>query len=287
MNDKDWLILKTVAEENNITKAAERLYISQPALTYRINQIEQDVKVQILERKKKGIKFTDEGKFLVQYANEMLHRLQHVQEELANMSDRTKGIIRIGVSSNYARIKLPPILQSFLEQYDRVQFSVITGWSDEIYKRLQQEDIRMAIIRGENDWHHDKILLERDAVAVISKEPILIEELPSLPRITYQTEPKLQQLIDDWWKEQYQVPPNFTMEIDNIETCKKLVANGLGYAIVPSLGLSQLENIHAQTIQAKNGDNIERETWLLYKQEDIRSTVSQAFIDFLREREQA
>ncbi|MEC1154342.1 LysR family transcriptional regulator [Cytobacillus horneckiae] len=287
MNDKDWLILKTVAEENNITKAAERLYISQPALTYRINQIEQDVKVQILERKKKGIKFTDEGKFLVQYANEMLHRLQHVQEELANMSDRTKGIIRIGVSSNYARIKLPPILQSFLEQYDRVQFSVITGWSDEIYKRLQQEDIRMAIIRGENDWHHDKILLERDAVAVISKEPILIEELPSLPRITYQTEPKLQQLIDDWWKEQYQVPPNITMEIDNIETCKKLVANGLGYAIVPSLGLSQLENIHAQTIQAKNGDNIERETWLLYKQEDIRSTVSQAFIDFLREREQA
>ncbi|MBN6885126.1 DNA-binding transcriptional LysR family regulator [Cytobacillus horneckiae] len=287
MNDKDWLILKTVAEENNITKAAERLYISQPALTYRINQIEQDVKVQILERRKKGIKFTDEGKFLVQYANEMLHRLQHVQEELANMSDRTKGIIRIGVSSNYARIKLPPILQSFLEQYDRVQFSVITGWSDEIYKRLQQEDIRMAIIRGENDWHHDKILLERDAVAVISKEPILIEELPSLPRITYQTEPKLQQLIDDWWKEQYQVPPNITMEIDNIETCKKLVANGLGYAIVPSLGLSQLENIHAQTIQAKNGDNIERETWLLYKQEDIRSTVSQAFIDFLREREQA
>nr|WP_241198606.1 LysR family transcriptional regulator [Cytobacillus horneckiae] len=281
------MILKTVAEENNITKAAERLYISQPALTYRINQIEQDVKVQILERRKKGIKFTDEGKFLVQYANEMLHRLQHVQEELANMSDRTKGIIRIGVSSNYARIKLPPILQSFLEQYDRVQFSVITGWSDEIYKRLQQEDIRMAIIRGENDWHHDKILLERDAVAVISKEPILIEELPSLPRITYQTEPKLQQLIDDWWKEQYQVPPNITMEIDNIETCKKLVANGLGYAIVPSLGLSQLENIHAQTIQAKNGDNIERETWLLYKQEDIRSTVSQAFIDFLREREQA
>lgn len=276
-----------MAEENNITKAAERLYISQPALTYRINQIEQDVKVQILERRKKGIKFTDEGKFLVQYANEMLHRLQHVQEELANMSDRTKGIIRIGVSSNYARIKLPPILQSFLEQYDRVQFSVITGWSDEIYKRLQQEDIRMAIIRGENDWHHDKILLERDAVAVISKEPILIEERPSLPRITYQTEPKLQQLIDDWWKEQYQVPPNITMEIDNIETCKKLVANGLGYAIVPSLGLSQLENIHAQTIQAKNGDNIERETWLLYKQEDIRSTVSQAFIDFLREREQA
>ncbi|MEX3712172.1 LysR family transcriptional regulator [Cytobacillus horneckiae] len=287
MNDKDWLILKTVAEENNITKAAERLYISQPALTYRINQIEQDVKVQILERRKKGIKFTDEGKFLVQYANEMLHRLQHVQEELASMSDRTKGIIRIGVSSNYARIKLPSILQSFLEQYDRVQFSVFTGWSDEIYKRLQQEDIRMAIIRGENDWHHDKILLERDAVAVISKEPILIEELPSLPRITYQTEPKLQQLIDDWWKEQYQVPPNITMEIDNIETCKKLVANGLGYAIVPSLGLSQLENIHAQTIQAKNGDNIERETWLLYKQEDIRSTVSQAFIDFLREREQA
>ncbi|MFS0593410.1 LysR family transcriptional regulator [Cytobacillus horneckiae] len=287
MNDKDWLILKTVAEENNITKAAERLYISQPALTYRINQIEQDVKVQILERRKKGIKFTDEGKFLVQYANEMLHRLQHVQEELASMSDRTKGIIRIGVSSNYARIKLPSILQSFLEQYDRVQFSVITGWSDEIYKRLQQEDIRIAIIRGENDWHHDKILLERDAVAVISKEPILIEELPSLPRITYQTEPKLQQLIDDWWKEQYQVPPNITMEIDNIETCKKLVANGLGYAIVPSLGLSQLENIHAQTIQAKNGDNIERETWLLYKQEDIRSTVSQAFIDFLREREQA
>lgn len=276
-----------MAEENNITKAAERLYISQPALTYRINQIEQDVKVQILERRKKGIKFTDEGKFLVQYANEMLHRLQHVQEELASMSDRTKGIIRIGVSSNYARIKLPSILQSFLEQYDRVQFSVFTGWSDEIYKRLQQEDIRMAIIRGENDWHHDKILLERDAVAVISKEPILIEELPSLPRITYQTEPKLQQLIDDWWKEQYQVPPNITMEIDNIETCKKLVANGLGYAIVPSLGLSQLENIHAQTIQAKNGDNIERETWLLYKQEDIRSTVSQAFIDFLREREQA
>ncbi|MBP8278617.1 MAG: LysR family transcriptional regulator, partial [Propionivibrio sp.] len=73
MGDKDWRILKTIAEERNLTKAAARLYISQPALTYRLKNMEEEFGAQVVSRVPTGVELTPQGEYLLAYAAEMLH----------------------------------------------------------------------------------------------------------------------------------------------------------------------------------------------------------------------
>jgi DNA-binding transcriptional LysR family regulator len=72
MNDRDWSILATIARERNISRAAERLFISQPALSVRLRAIESEFNARIFLRTPKGVSLTPEGEQLVAYANDML-----------------------------------------------------------------------------------------------------------------------------------------------------------------------------------------------------------------------
>ena len=88
MDEKDWRILKTIAEEKNITKAAARLFISQPALTYRVKKIEEEFGARVFSRVPSGVVFTQQGEFLLGYADEMLLRLDAVKDQIKNMERR-------------------------------------------------------------------------------------------------------------------------------------------------------------------------------------------------------
>lgn len=283
MDKKDWLILQIIDEEQNITKAAERLYMSQPALSYRLQQLESELKIKIVTRSRKGIKLTPEGEYLVNYAKKMLLELQKTKDYLLNMNERVEGIIRIGVSSNFAHYRLPSMLKLFLTNYPRVHFSVKTGWSSEIFQLAQSEDVHIGIIRGEYSWLDEKHLIDKEEITIISKQEIDINNLPSLPRISYTTDPLLKQTIDNWWYERYSQPPRITMEVDKVETCKEMVANGLGYAIIPSICLKPFDQLHTVNLTTKDGQPIWRKTWLIYRRTELKFSVINTFVQFLKE----
>jgi DNA-binding transcriptional LysR family regulator len=281
MDEKDWLILQVIYEERNITKAAERLYTSQPSLTYRLQQMEEEVGVKIVWRSKKGIKFTSEGEYLVKYAKNMLLELQKTKDYLLNMNKKVEGIIRLGVSSNFAHYKLPGILKNFLEHYPNVQFKVNTGWSSEIFQLLQKDDVHLGILRGDYNWLDQKLLINEESMCVISNREITLQELPKLPRINYKTDPLLKQSIDNWWHEKFTHPPIITMEVDKLETCKEMVINGLGYGIIPSICLKPYDNLHTIDLTSEHGQVVLRKTWMIYRESELKFSVVQAFVDFL------
>ncbi|QJW47251.1 LysR family transcriptional regulator [bacterium BFN5] len=107
MDSKDWEILKIISEEKSITKAAERLYISQPALTYRLKNMEKEFKTKILIRTSTGILLTSQGEQLLHYANEMLIKMMNIKDRILNESDKISGSLRLGVSSIFAHYRLP------------------------------------------------------------------------------------------------------------------------------------------------------------------------------------
>lgn len=281
MDEKDWLIITTVYEEKNITKAANKLFTSQPAITYRLNQLEEEVGVRLIWRDKKGIKFTPQGEYIVKYAKEMLVKLQQTKDHLLNTTEESAGMIRLGVSSNYARFILPDVLKEFSEKYSNIQFKVFTGWSYEVLKEIEQDNIALGIVRGDIYWQNNKVLLNRESLCIISKDPIDLTSLPQEPRIVFKTDPKLQQIMDSWWYSNYSQPPAINMEIDNIETCTKLVSRGLGYAIVPELAVTDMTDLHKVVLKDGNGHPLNRPTWLIYKETEVLYPAVQNFIDFL------
>jgi DNA-binding transcriptional LysR family regulator len=282
MDDKDWYMLKTLYEEKNVTRSAERLLISQPALTYRLRQIEEDFSIKIFSRSKTGIKFTTEGEHLVDYANQMIVHQRKFRDRLLEIDNNAQVELRIGVSSNYAHYKLPDILEEFLQHYPDTQIKVNTGWSRDILDLFKNEEVHIGIIRGDYEWDGPKLLMNEDPMCLISKDPINMHELPNLPRISYKTDPNLEQLLDSWWREKYSQPPLINMEVDKLETCKEMVKKGLGYGIIPHYILKKEDhNLFVQNIKTKNNTFIYRKLWMFYRVDEMSLSVVKAFVSFI------
>ncbi|AZV60178.1 LysR family transcriptional regulator [Peribacillus frigoritolerans] len=286
MDEKDWLILITLYEERNITKAAQRLFISQPALSYRIKQLEKEFKTNLISRGKRGVEFTVEGEYLVQYSKNMRKQLGAAKEHISNLDKKVKGTLRLGVSGLFARYKLPVLLKEFLTLYPEVEISLKTGWSSQIHQMLQKEEAHLGIVRGPYKWQENKVLFQEEKICIASSKKIELKELPFLPRVNYQTDQSLRNTIENWWQETFALPPKISMEVDRIETCKELVLNGLGYAILPEICIKDDEPLYTFPIVLSDNRYLLRETWVFYRDVTMDLAQVKAFIDFLNDSKQ-
>jgi len=282
MDDKDWVILKTISEEKNITKAAERLYLSQPALSYRLKNLEKEFGAKIMLRNTNGIVFTPQGEHLLGYALGMLTQLAIAKERIQNMENKIQGILRIGTSSIFAHYELPGILKGFLERYPDVDISLKTGLSSQINKMLQKEEFAVAILRGDYFWPEEKYMLQEEHLCLASSSMIDLQDLPHRPRINYGTDSSLRVMLEDWWREIFSGPPMVTMEVDSMDTCRQMVLHGLGWAILPMIGLKQHDSLYTQELYWRDGTPVLRRSWMLYRNSSLELSAVRAFIDYLK-----
>ncbi|WP_248930748.1 LysR family transcriptional regulator [Paenibacillus hamazuiensis] len=282
METRDWLILKVLNDEKNITKTADSLYISQPALTKRLQQIEKEFGVQIVHRGRRGVHFTPQGEYLVKCAEEMLGRMHEIKDHIGNMSDDVVGTLRLGVTNFITRHKLPRILKLFKDMYPKVEFQVTSGWSGDLYNQIYNQEIHVAFIRGDYKWQDQKHLLLEETVCVVSSHSIDLKDLPDLPRIEYKGDAKLKELITSWWTDNYSRPPLIGIEVDKTDTCREMVINGLGYAIMPSLVVEDSKDLYKMNITKKDGSPIKRETWMFYHEEFLELKIVNCFVDFIK-----
>jgi DNA-binding transcriptional LysR family regulator len=281
MDEKDWNAIRVLYEEKNITRAAERLFVSQPALTYRLKNLEKEFGTTLFYKIKGGIEFTSEGIHLANYAEEMIKKLQKTKDYMLNMQKEVRGTLRLGVSSNFAQYKLPKILKKFSMKYPHVQFNVNTGWSTEVMHLLDTGAVQIGILRGNYEWYGIKTLLNKERLCLISKNEVDLEDLPNLPFINYKTDSSLKNLINGWWQDRFPEPPFVTMETDRQETCKEMVKNDLGVSILPEICMRPSDNLHTYGLSYKNGEPVLRNTWLMYNPEYLNLSCVKSFVSFL------
>ncbi|CEG21291.1 HTH-type transcriptional regulator CysB [Planococcus massiliensis] len=282
MNERDWLILKTLYEKKNITKTAESLYVSQPSITKRIQQIEQEYGRTLVVRGTKGVQFTPEGEYLAKCADEMLERLYHIKDQVLNIGLEVSGTLRLGVSNYITRHKLPLLLKLFGERFPKVNYKVSTGWSRDVFNLAYNQEVHVGIVRGDYNWSGPKHLLFEEKLCVVSKEYVGLHELPFMPRIEYETDNLLKTTIDNWWTGTFSQPPLLGMEVDKADTCKEMVLNGLGYGILPSVLIENHDDLYLINLEDESGNPLVRRTWLLYREETLQSKAANEFVQFVR-----
>ncbi|MFM1653429.1 LysR family transcriptional regulator [Brevibacillus sp. B_LB10_24] len=281
MNEKDCLMLKYIFEMQNLTKAAELLYMTPPALTYRLQQLEKEFGVQIMTKNGRRIEFTPEGRYLVQYAKRALLELRKTREHMLNMGSEVQGTLRLGVSRAIALYRLPPILKNFLDLYPKVEINVNTGISDEVFELLREEDIHVGIVRGNYAWSEEKYLIREENVYIVSKDQIDLRDLPRIPRINYKNSSDFSEEINSWWYERFNEPPRITMQVDNFEICKEMVKNRLGYAIIPEIFLSPEDQLLVTEMVHQNGQTISLKTWMFYRESSRQITIVDRFVSHI------
>lgn len=281
MDNRDWEILDVLYNQKNITKTAQILFFTQPALTKRIMQIEAEFNVKIVNRGVKGVSFTPQGEFLAQRASEMITAIRSIKDDVLNMSDEVAGTLRLGVSNFFSKYKLPGLLKQFKQHYPQVDYQVETGFSKDIFNLVYNHNVHIGFVRGDYSWPGKKHLLYTEEILVISTEKITLEDLPNIPRVDYHSDYLYKSLIDRWWSENYIKPPLVAMKVDRGDTCREMVLNGLGYAIMPSMFADGLEDINKIEIMDNNGQPLTRKTWMFYHEQSLEKRNVKAFVDLI------
>ncbi|MCG1009650.1 LysR family transcriptional regulator [Salinicoccus sp. ID82-1] len=278
MNYKDWLILRSISEAGNLSRASKKIYLTQPAVTKRIQQMEKELGVNIIYRTNRGALLTPQGEFLADKALKIITDVENIENDLQKMKDALSGSIKISAANFMMRYRLPKALSDFKRMYPRVDFKIEVGWSRDMLKKLQNNEVDIAFVRGDYAWREGKQLLFLEPMCVASIEPLELADLPGRKRIDYRTDDKLRELIDRWWMQNYRELPNISIEVSRTDICKELIKSGLGYAILPKYSVADVPDIHTYDLMDEHGKVIVRPTWMFYSHQTEEVALLKRFI---------
>jgi DNA-binding transcriptional LysR family regulator len=282
MSFSDFHLLSVLAQEMNMRKAAERLFVSQPALSQRLQNLEKQWDTKLFIRTQKGLTLTPSGELVIRYANDVLEMGERVKEEIQALDSKVHGTLKIACASIVGQNWLPQVLKQFVNKYPQAKISLITGWSSEILKSLYDDEVHIGITRGSTDWKGPKVHLFEDTLYLVDKEIRHIEDVlkTDRPFIQFKSDSNYYQEILDWWHREFQTSPKRTIVVDQIETCKQMTFNGIGYAILPAITLNGAEkDLHKIPLQGDHEQRLKRDTWLLGYESAFQLKQVQAFLE--------
>ncbi|WP_210469555.1 LysR family transcriptional regulator [Sporosarcina sp. 6E9] len=279
-------IIKTLAEEGNMRKAADRLFLSQPALSQRLQSIEKEWDTLLFIRSQKGLEPTPAGELIVEYAKEALLKKEEALEMIASMADKVHGTLKIACASIIGHTWLPQVLKEFVERYPDAQISLMTGWSSEIVKALNEREAHIGIVRGQTDWKGRKEYLFRDQLYLVDNEITSLDQIKETTRpfVQFKSDSNYHREIQHWWQRHFAQKPQRQITVDQIETCKQLALNGIGYAILPSITLIGDEIVNK--IPLLNSDEefeLTRDTWLIGYESSFALKQVSAFTEIVQQ----
>jgi DNA-binding transcriptional LysR family regulator len=183
-------VFHTVARRLNFTKAAKELFITQPAVTRHIHELEQHFKVKLFERNGTRIRLAPAGKLLLQHTETLFALYRSLEFDMSTLTQTQSGRLILGGSMTTAPYIIPPILADFHGRYADVQVSLITGNTQQIEAALEREEIDLGIVEGHSrnpsirytEFMKDEIVLVSNPTHPLARRTsIRPEELLRIP----------------------------------------------------------------------------------------------------------
>lgn len=287
MRDSDWEILYELYKNPNMSKAASLLFMTQPSLTKRLQHMESEFQVTIVNRTPQGLAFTREGEFLARQAKIYLDFMKETNRGLDELKENVKESIVIGSSYTYSKYTLTDVLYQYNQTHSNVNFHIVNEQSNLLFRKLLEGAVDVGFIRGDYEGAVNKVLIAQNQAYLITKEEVDFGQLPNLQRIAYSTNDRTKELLDDWWQDHYRtaMPPG--MEVGFIDFAWQLISKGLGYTscFLPNNFVNEY-NLCLTPLTKKDGTPVIRNTWFIYPKNKRKSKMLEDFIHYV-ERELA
>nr|WAJ57503.1 lysR transcriptional regulator [Actinocyclus sp. (in: diatoms)] len=259
-------ILKAVAAEENFTRAAEILYISQPTLSKQIKLLESRLGILLIDRQTRNFSLTEGGKIFLRYSERILTLCEESCRSLNDFKNGDRGSLIIGASQTVGTYLIPRILSLFAQTYPQINFKVQVESTHKISKSILNRQIDIAIVGGLvpeelknnlqiEDFVEDNLnlILPKSHPFILGKKKFIKKsELYSLNFISLKSTSTVQKFIDSVLiQNDIQIEKfNIIMELDSIEAIKTAVDLGIGAAFVSSSAIEK--EIQLKTISVIN-----------------------------------
>lgn len=268
MKIDDYALLLKLQEVGTIRGTAKAILISQPAITQRLKYIEEYFGRTIFIRTSKSLIVTADGEIILEHAKKVVDHEQEIKDKLAETSEEVQGTLSIASSSVISQRFLPAILAEYTRSFPKVTIDLVTGISEDI--KRDHKNYHVSIIRGSKLKECVSEKLFEDPLYIFDTEPFPDDELKERPLIAYKSDDSLHELADNWlYQHQQQIKPLKTITVDQIETCKQFMKEGLGMAVLPKSVSGSMMDEYPHLPLTIGGESITRSTWVCY-QEGVR-----------------
>lgn len=279
-----------VAKLQSFSRAAEKIYRTQPAVSAQVRLLEQECGEKLFDRSGKKVLLTPAGEILQRYAQRIIDLNKEALQAIAELNQTARGKLQIGANEATCLYVLPKTFARFRELYPLVQISIYRNFSHKILQKVQEGAIELGIVtlpQSANNMEVIPVFRDEMQVIVPASHPLAknrsatVEEIANFPLIlpkTGHTRVVLDRLLRDY-REHLQV----SMELASVETIKKFVGAGLGISIV-SRAYAQPE-VAAGLVKLipLEGLKLHRELGLVYRRDRYLSLPAKVFIETVRE----
>lgn len=274
--------LVTVVDTGSFSKAAERLHLTQPAVTKRIQQLESQLNVSLFDRFQRKILLTEAGELLVRHARDILERLRSADIAVQNLSGRVGGRLTLAISHHIGLHRLPAVLRAYSRAYPDVELDLRFMESEQAYAAILAGDVEMAFVTLsplENEPVMSRHVWRDPLVFVVAPE----HPLARVPRPTLQELAQYHAILPAQGTHTYRIveqlfarsriPLRATMPTNYLETIKMMVSVGLGWSVLPE---SMLERgLVRMPVQ---GEPLERSLGAIWHAQRMISNAAQAIL---------
>lgn len=277
-----------VAREENITRAAKFLHITQPTLSRQLMQLEEELDAQLFIRGKNRIVLTDEGMLLRRRAEEIVDLAKKTEKEFLERNDLVTGEIFIGSGETNAMHIIARMIREFKQDYPQIKYNLFSGNADDIKERIDKGLIDIGLLTEPVDIekyefirlpHHEVwgILAPKDS-ELASKESVTPQDLIDLPLLSTRRM-IVQNEIANWFGEDYE-RLNIIATYNLIYNAAILVEEGIGYAICFEKLINNLGD--SNTCFIPFSPSLKTGTVIVWKKHQIFSPATSRFIEKLK-----
>lgn len=268
----------------NITRAAQRLHVSQPNITVAIQKLESELGVQLLDRSQKLLTLTPEGTVFLSRIEVALENIRDAVRELDDYKNLQKGAVKIGIPPIVGAYLFPKIFSHFAQQHPSLELSIVEDGSLAIRHALEngELDLGMVITTGIGNLLSTQPISKEEIVVCLPKDhpladrqSIALEELTGEALIMLKEGSYHRHVLMTAF-EKLAIVPNIILSSNQVETIKGLVARRVGVSFLPRVMLEDSDSLVGVPLE----NALYIDIGLAWKKDRYISRAGRAFIEF-------
>jgi DNA-binding transcriptional LysR family regulator len=294
MADRRLQVFHAVAKQMSFTKAAETLFMTQPAVTFQIKQLEEHFNARLFERGHGKVALTPAGEVVLEYAERILSLSAELETRVREMTGRLSGPLLIGASTTIAEFLLPRVLGEFKSVHPDVQPRLTVANSETIENRVAEHTLDLGLIEAPSHLPalETEVCCEDELQVIVpAKHPlaklksVAPKQLVQYPYVSRETGSGTREFTDLYFRKagiaagELQV----VMELGSPEALKGVVGTGLGFAIVSKATVAKEQRL-GELVAIPLTPRLMRSLSLVYPREKFRSRLLNTFVEFAKAR---
>ena len=279
------------AERGSFRRAAEALYLTQPSLSARVHNLEEELGVSLFHRMGRGVRLTEMGRAFLPFAERAMEALRQGRDVIDSARDASGGVLNMASARAIGTYTLPSILERFRHRYPNIKVHINIGRSSDVLQMVVEEEAQLGLARALTDPDVVTMRLydEEIALATSPDHPFAVRgeasiyEVAQEPLILYDRESSYFVLINQVCRAAG-ISPRVEMTLDSIEATKHLVELGMGVSFLPRSGVRhELERGSLCLIPLTEGHQVSLPTAVMVRRAQRYSPAVLAFMDVLTE----